>query len=351
MAVDPDTGEVIDFLGQDRDPLRGMAVGTLVITSLETPFWSSGIVATIGEAAPLGTKIIAGVSPWGALLGAVSIVWIGWKAYLESTDPRFDRQPHPYSYPEQGRVFYEQRFIDDSTLFGSTATYYIYRMDQVLADGNYHSWVEPKQIVGFFSVNSEDEPQRGFVMSLQLDETKVFIPGSHPYLVLTYLAEIVGEIEEQVGEDYYGHPAGVVTTDEGKALAEELNEFMGSEDQVQLYPIANGRCLDAVDELEVMEDLKKAKLGLRASVARELVDAILQDHMDVRYTDHLYDRAGGSGAVVYFPTATFSGNNRYYLLYTCVTTNGYGGWQPFETAGIEFDEASLTKFFPYEYGE
>lgn len=344
-AYDPDTGEVIDFFGKDRDQYRGLTVVPITLASVETvPFWSSGVVATVGRAAPLGSKVLAGLSGWGILLGVVSVVWYGWDSYVASQDPRYERAALPYSYPEEGRVFYEQRFVDDPTLSEGTAKYFIYRTDQVLANGQYQDWVKPEQVVGVFAVNRAEEALRGFVITIQ-DDTRKFIPGSYSYQVLVYLSQIVGEIEEEVGDYEDQHPAGPISEGEGKLLADELTEVMGREKEIVLYPEIEGICREPVDDLDVIEILQTAFVDWPPSIKNEAIDAIRQDRMEDHYSDPLYGRVAGSGAAIHFPNYTFRDGKKYHIMFVCVAGEGYAGWYKLD----EFDEDYDPVYFPYEY--
>ncbi|MDQ5951218.1 MAG: hypothetical protein QG639_495, partial [Patescibacteria group bacterium] len=323
----------------------GLTVVPITLASAgSVPFWSSGVVATVGRAAPLCTKVLAGLSGWGILLGVVSIVWSGWDAYVASQDPRFERPALPYSYPNEGRVFHEQRFVDDATLFEGTGEYFIYRTDQILAGGQYQSWVNPEQIVGVYTVNRTEETLRGFVMSLQ-DDSRKYLADSYSYQVLVYLAQIVGEIEEQLEDDYVDY--GPIESGEGKLIADTLEDVMGREKEIVLYPEIEGICREPVDELEVLEILRVGYFDWSPAITQEMIEAIQQDRMDVHYSDSLYERVAGSGAAVHFPGYTFRDGNKYHIIYQCVSGKGYAAWYKNDDFDVDYESV----YFPYEYGQ
>lgn len=342
------TGQKLDFLDQDRAQSSSKWLVPVALASVSSiPFWGTGVAATVGESAlALTTQYLVIIAPWAIVLGiGLIIMWWGWQSFIAAQTIVYLNPIKTYKYTSPSgavHTFRSQFFADEKDLLGGTATYSLYRLENMIKDGAYESWVDATKIVSYLAVN--DGSTQGFIISSQNDATHKLITAQYLFRVLDRTSDMVGQEEQDVWEET--HPSGPIRPEDIAAIATAIGLALAAEvsDIINAPSNTTDRCVSEITRERVSYDIESLEWVISKEVILEMIDRLADESLsEVRYAKPLAERGHGTGAAASYLFHGFSDGLAHSSIYVCIRTVKNRGLWVYKTT-VDYD-----RLLPYEW--
>ncbi len=324
FAMNQQTGERLDFMGEDRAAKSGIkVVAIMLVPGQSLPWWAESVVAITSRTAGVAVRYLVAISPWALLLGiGIGVIWIGWQLYLMSVDTTPIYPPVELQYSGSGRTvtFHSQQLAPHDVV--NAGQFYLYRMESVLTATDWIPEFDRSQMVGFLQT-ATGAPAKGFVFSSQRITDKVFIDKPYDYAVLDRTADVIARKEHGVEGDWTD--LGPIKEDEAKETADLVDDMLKRK-EIPIDP-TRPQCKDPITVARIAQDLTHfVTQPAFLQVLNEMLNRLGQGLAETRFEHRLGHRFVGSGALTHFFGHIFIDGDPHVVAYICVEAGNDATW-------------------------
>lgn len=307
----PHTGEIVDFMGENRNTFTAVAfVPYNAITGQALPWWATRVIAVTSETAGLAVRHLVTISPWALLLGvAIGVVWFGWSLYLIAEDVKSLYSPFTYDYGT-----YQQ--LASTQVIADNIQFYLYRLE----DSFTQTWFDKSKMMAVLQTNEDSQSATGFIISTQAS-SNAYIETPHSYRALTIVQDMVAQRENAWSEPTPKFDA--------KEMADAVDEWLRGERPVPVDPNPSRECSDTLSVIQIANDVQLYEehvwIGDKA-VITEMLEALYLNQYMLSYSNPRGNWTVGTDLHATFNDYVFPDGKMYQVEYYCGSLGGYPLW-------------------------